>query len=136
MPELLRRAAGESSLTFVLPESRHVYAIRLRYTYVKTANPWPTLRVFWRHSSREDFTDRDPALMERQVSATTPGPDQPTWALIDGKIRTDAILRAERTLTAWVDATIDEFRLYPESGPFEFRLPEIELLLPPSIPPA
>ena len=129
-------AAGEGSLTFVLPETRHVYAIRLRYTYVKTANPWPTLRVFWRHSSREDFTGRDPARMERQVSATTPGPDQPTWALIDGKIRTDAIIRTERTLTAWVDATIDEFRLYPESGPFEFRLPKIELLVPPSIPPA
>ena len=122
--------AGESSLTFVLAEARHIYAIRLRYAYIKTANLWPTLRMFWRYSSQEDFTDRDPARVERKLVSTTPGPDQPTWALIDGKIRTDAIIRTERTLTAWIDATIDQFRLYPEFGPFEFRLPRIELLVP------
>ena len=86
--------------------------------------------MFWRHSGREDFTDGDPARLERRLASTTPGPDQPTWALIDGKIRTDALIRNERTLTAWVDGTIDQFRLYPEYGPFEFRLPEIELLVP------
>ena len=131
--ETASRAGGpgsESSLTFVLPEARYIYAIRLRYAYVQTANPWPTLRMFWRHSGREDFTDRDPARLERKLASTTPGPDQPTWALIDGKIQTDALIRTERTLTAWVDATIDQFRLYPEYGPFEFRLPEIELLVP------
>ena len=121
---------GESSLTFVLPEARHVYAIRLSYAYVKTENSWPTLRMFWRHSSQENFTDRDPARAERKFVSTTPGPDQPTWALIDGKIRTDAIIRTERTLTVWCDAMIDQFRLYPEFGPFEFQLPKIELLVP------
>ena len=122
--------AGGSSLTFVLPEARHIYAIRLRYAYIKTANSWPTLRMFWRHSRQEDFTDRDSTRVERKLVSTTPGPDQPTWALIDGKIQTDAIIRTERTLTAWADAMIDQFRLYPEFEPFQFRLTGIELLVP------
>jgi len=39
-------------------------------------------------------------------------------------------VRADRSLTIWVDATIDQFRFYPESGPCEFRLSKIELLVP------
>ena len=121
---------GESSLMYVLPEAQHIYAIRLRYVYVSTDSPWPTLRIFWRHSGQEEFNDRDPACIERKLISTTPGPDQPTWALVDGKIRIGVTIRTERTLTAWVDRTIDQFLIYPEVGGFEFRLVGIEVLVP------
>ena len=38
-------------------------------------------------------------------------PDQPTWALVDGKIHTDAKVRTDRTLTVWIDAEVDQFRI-------------------------
>lgn len=49
---------------------------------------------------------------------------------INGKFRRNTILRSDRTLTVWVDATIDQFRLYPDDAPCEFRLSRIELLVP------
>lgn len=116
--------SNASSLTFTLPEPRHIYAIRLQYAYLKTANAWPALRAYWRNSALQDFNDRDGWV------SIVAGPDQPTWALIDGKIETNAKVRANRSLTMWVDATIDQFRFYPDSGPCEFRLSKIELLVP------
>ena len=113
---------AKSSLTFALGQPRHVYAVRLRYAYVKTVNLWPTLRTYWRNSTLEEFNDTN------AYASTVSGPDQPTWALIDGKIHTDAKVRGERVLTVWIDKTIDEFRIYPDSVPCEFRLPIVEVL--------
>jgi hypothetical protein len=115
---------GKSSLTFSLGTPRRVYAVRLHYAYLRTASPWPTLRVFWRNSGSEEFSD------ERTWASTSAGPDQPTWALVDGRIQTDALVRTERTLTVWIDGTIDELRLDPDNAPFEFRLSRMELLVP------
>lgn len=113
----------KSSLTFLLGTPRQVYAVRLHYAYIKTTSPWPTLRVFWGNSGQE-FSE------ERKWASTTPGPDQPTWALVDGRIQTDALVRIERTLTVWIDTAIDRIRIYPDSAPCEFRLSKIELLVP------
>ena len=118
------RPAG--SLTWKLAYPRHVYAIRIYYAYRRATNPWPTLRIYWRNSATEDFNDA------AAFSTTVAGPDQPTWALIDGKIQTDAKVRTIRKVTVWVDATIDEFRLYPDSTPCEVRFSSIELLEPAS----
>ena len=113
-----------SSLTFLLGTTRQVYAVRLHYAYIKTTSPWPTLRVFWADSGQE-FSE------ERKWASTTPGPDQPTWALVDGRIQTDALVRTERTLTVWIDTAIDRIRIYPDNAPCEIRLSKIELLVPP-----
>src|SRR5207253_5571261 len=82
--------SGNGSLTFNIG-ARHVYAVRLQYGYVKTSNPWPTLRVDWRNATGAAGS----------LSSTVSGPDQPTWALVDGKIHTDAKIRTDRTLTLW-----------------------------------
>jgi hypothetical protein len=114
---------GQSSVTFTLANSQHVYAIRLRYAYVKTSNLWPAMRIYWRNNPPHDFTD--------SFVSTVSGPDQPTWALIDGKIHTDAKVRTDRTLTVWIDDEIDQFRIYPDTVPCELRLSRIELLVRP-----
>jgi len=114
---------GQSSITFQLAKLEHVYAVRLHYAYIKTTNLWPVMRIYWRHSALEDFKD--------SFVSTVSGPDQPTWALINGKIHTDAKVRAERTLTVWIDDEIDQFRIYPDSVPCELRLSSIELLARP-----
>ena len=116
--------AGKSSLTFALPEATHVYAVRLRYAYVTTMDAYPAIRVYWRNSAVENFTDK------ASFASTVSGPDQPTWALVDGKIHIDAKVRSERVLTVWIDAVINQIRIYPEFAPFDFRLSGIELLLP------
>jgi hypothetical protein len=112
------------SLTFTLPWRRHIYAIRLRYAYIKTASAWPALRIYWRDSAEKDFNE-----VNAWVSVVA-GPDQPTWALIGRKIKTDAKVRTDRSLTIWIDSIIDQFRLYPDSAFCEFRLSKIELLVP------
>jgi hypothetical protein len=115
-------AEGKGTLTFTLPEVRHVYALRLRYAYIKSASLWPTLRVYWRNDQVQDFSE------ERRFASTVSGPDQPTWALIDGKIHTDAKVRSDRILTVWINDPIDQIRIYPDAAPCEFRLSAIEVL--------
>ena len=110
------------SLTWTLTQPRHVYAIRLRYAYIRTANAWPTLRAYWRNSAIQEFSD------SAAFFSTVSGPDQPTWALIDGKIRTDVKVHSERTLTIWIDSEIDQFRIYVEPA-CEVRFSTIELLV-------
>jgi len=109
------------SLTWTLTQPRHVYAIRLRYAYIRTANAWPTLHAYWRNSAIQEFSNSAAFL------STVSGPDQPTWALIDGKIRTDVKVHSERTLTIWIDSEIDQFRIYVEPA-CEVRFSTIELL--------
>jgi len=119
---------ADGSLTFALGKPQHVYAVRLHYAYLKTANLWGTMRIYWRNSVTEEFGDRNPRAAARMYESIVSGPDQPTWALIDGKIHIDAKVRSERVLTVWIDKTIDQFRIYPDSGPCEFRLPSVEIL--------
>jgi hypothetical protein len=110
------------SLTWTLTQPRHVYAIRLRYAYIQAAKAWPTLRAYWRNSAIQEFSD------SAAFFSTVSGPDQPTWALIDGKIRTDVKVRSERTLTIWIDSEIDQFRICVEPA-CEVRFSTIELLV-------
>jgi hypothetical protein len=114
---------GQSSIVYTLSVPRRVYAVRLQYAYVRTNNLWPSMRVSWLNSALPDFKD--------SFVSTVSGPDQPTWALIDGKIRTDAKVRTDRTLTAWIDADIDQLLIYPDSVPCQIRLSKIELLVRP-----
>jgi hypothetical protein len=114
------------SLTWTQSQPRHIYAIRLRYAYIQAANVWPTLHVYWRNSRLQDFN------VAAAFFSTVAGPDQPTWALIDGKIQTNAKVRTERTLTMWVDTKIDQFRIYLDSAPCDVRFSSIELLVPAS----
>ena len=111
----------ESSLVFSLPRAEHVYAVRLRYSYVKAQNPWPTLRFVWRNVA-------DQAITRRTRISTVAGPEQPIWALVNGRIQIDARLRTQRTLTVWIDEAIDQFRIYPESGPYEFKVSGVQLI--------
>ena len=115
---------GMSSLTFALPEARHIYAVRLHYAYIKTGNSWPRLSAYWRNSAVQQFNN-DAAWF-----SIVAGPNQPTWALIDGKIQTHAKVHTDRTWTIWIDATIDQIRICPDPAPCEFRLSRIELLVP------
>lgn len=118
------------SLTFVLPQPRQVYALRLRFRYIKTADPWPALRVYWRNSTAQEFTDTTPSNIERSYAWVVSGPDQPTWALVDGKIHVDAKVRTDRVRTVWIDAQIDQIRIYPDFLPCDFQISGVEVLDP------
>src|SRR5262249_61446018 len=111
------------SLTWTLSQPQHIYAIRLRYAYIRTANAWPSVLVYWRNSTAQVFS------LASAFFSTVAGPDQPTWALVDGKIQTSAKVRTERTLTIWVDTKIDQFRIYLDSAPCAVRFTRLELLV-------
>jgi hypothetical protein len=101
-----------------LTGARHVYAVRLRYRYVRSENPWPTVQVRWKGPG-----------VEGSMGSTMPGPETPTWALVDGKIQVDAKVKGERVLTVWVDAVVDEVSVVPDAQPAEMRLGGVELLV-------
>jgi hypothetical protein len=115
--DVMSLPVGES-LTFSVPGARHVYAVRLRYAYIKSDNPYPTMQVHWKGLATEGM-----------MASTVPGPDQPTWALVDGRIQVDAKVRTERVLTVWVDAPVDEVRVVPDALPAELRLSRVEVLV-------
>jgi hypothetical protein len=93
-------------LLFALQKPRFVHAIRVTYSYKNT--PPPTyLQLSWRRSDRNDFS-------EAERSAR--------WDLHAGP--------EEKTVTLWVNDTIDQFRLHTVDKPGVFHLSKLTLVVP------
>jgi hypothetical protein len=100
-----------SYLTFALDQPQLVYAVRLRYSYPKGAPA--SFRMAWGQSGQGDFSESGSA------SVLLPLPRCPEEKESD-----------EQTVTIWVNATIDRFRVYPDDKPYVFKLSEVVLLVP------
>jgi hypothetical protein len=95
-------------LLFALKGPRFVHAIRLKCSYADAAvtSEEANFQMFWKKGANA-FTDA-----ERSVR----------WSLDRG--------RGERTMTIWVNDTVDRFRIHPDNKPCVFRLSRIVLLAP------
>lgn len=104
-------------LTFSLGGPRKVYGIRLKCTLnpdVK-APLWEQFTVTWRRTDLEGTPEQEQQL---------PLDMKPFWDEANGA-------RRQQTLTVWVDGTIDQFRLRPDTKPFVIQITDIVLLVPP-----
>src|SRR5262249_42898595 len=101
----------DAGLSFTLKRPQRVYAIRLRYFY---DNPPETLEAFqltWKPGDPDGGADA-----VRNVRLT---------------LRTAEGEKAEpKTLTVWLNDTLDQLRIYPDDKPFVFHVAEVVLLVP------
>jgi hypothetical protein len=103
-----------SSLTFTLDVPQLIYAIRLKYSYGPTAVNPAFFRMAWKNTGRNDFDTAERNIHLKLQHWQTYAPTGP----------------GEKTLTIWVNETIDQFRIQPDTKPCDFRLAEIVVLVP------
>jgi hypothetical protein len=109
----------DSFLVFGWDAPQFVYAIRLKYSYGETPSAPATFRAFWRESSRNEFTEAERSV-RLQLRKGVQQPSVPVF-LADTQVK---------TLTLWVNDTINQFRLHPDDQPVVFEILEIVLLVP------
>jgi len=116
-------------LVFVLPESRYVYGLRLKYSYSNQDSTAPCRFVYWKRGDQDDFP-------EDQHSQSCPTGDRANWSngtWIRG-------MASESSMTVWIWDTIKEIKIYPDfktmrwftssPRPFSFHISELALLTP------
>jgi hypothetical protein len=100
-------AGKEASLALNLKQPRFVYAIRLKSSCGKTASGFTKLSAFWGKNGSKDFTEKRPH--DQVELLAQPG---------------------DRTVTIWVNDTIDEIRLHANPEPTDWRISKTTLLVP------
>jgi hypothetical protein len=94
----------DSYLVISLPSPRFVHGIQLRYTYLAREEGSYRLRLGWELKGQHSLPETHQEVRK--------GWDH------------------EGTVRAWVNGTIDQFRVYPDSRPCTIRITEIVLLVP------
>lgn len=97
-----------ASLTFVLPRSRFVLAVRVRYRLENETLQNTAGQLVWQHGGDAEET-------VAPVSLVPHDPEMPPGS---------------RVRWVWINARIDRLRLHPDEAPFALRLEELVLLAP------
>jgi hypothetical protein len=108
---IARRSDGDSSLLFSLKEPRFVSAIRVKCEHLDSSNKREYFTIDWGRGAESN--SNSPGRNERVQLDYSPA---------------DKVPRS-RTLTFWVNDTIDRFRVKLESDRSALRLGEITLLV-------
>jgi len=95
-------------LVFALGQPTRVYAIRVKLSYKGAKSPSSSLQVFWKQAGQPEFA----AGTGRDFTAALPA------------------VPGDRTVTVWVNDTIDGFRIDPHEPPYGFTISEVRLLVP------
>ena len=113
---------SEASLDFALTEPRFVYAIRLTYTYPDKADKAAAFRMSWGNGNHNKQVNGGDTGCNGGLSLTLDIRPDDMW--------TRMYRSGPKKLTAWVNTTIDRFRVCPDIKPFSFGVSEITLLTP------
>src|SRR5262249_21699061 len=97
----------DASLMFVLKEPQLVYAVRLNYSYCRTAQTAPLFQMSWRRSDHNDFSEAE-RVFRVQLGADS------------AVLEAEQSQADEKVLTVWVYDTIDQFRIHPNDKPCVF----------------
>jgi hypothetical protein len=106
-----RGLTGNAPLTYVLDKPRQVLAIRLTFAYELAPNETAQFRMSWKRAGVNEFAER-----ERNFTTAIEPP-------ANGQA-------LKRTLTVWVNDTIDQIRIQPDRKPYVLQLSAIVLLVP------
>lgn len=98
---------NDPHLVFALKQPELVYAIRFKLSYPSTKGQTALLQVFWRRTGKNEFAEGERAFTT-QVEAVPEG----------------------KTVTVWVNDTIDQFRIDPDTGPSVFSVSDLRVLVP------
>lgn len=105
-----RGSGNDSHLLFELPQPQFVCAIRLHCSYGKKTSFPVALEMFWKRSG-QDTSAREGHV---RLQLNKPWDERPEV----------------QTVTVWVDETIDQFRIHPDTKPWVLHISEIVLLVP------
>ena len=114
--------SSQASVDFALTERRFVYAIRLTYAYGDKTHGWAAFRMSWGDGDHDNRRNRRVSSCNGGVSLSLETfPHMWSRRYRGGP---------QKSLTIWVNSTIDGFRLCPDTKPFSFAVSEITLLVP------
>ena len=114
---------GQASVDFAFTEPRFVYAIRLKVAYGPQTSGWAAFRMSWGNSNHDTWRSEGVSGCKGGVSLTVETVPHDMWSR---RYRAGS----QKTLTIWVNSTIDGFRICPDTKPFSFAASEITLLVP------
>jgi hypothetical protein len=114
---------GQASVDFAFTEPRFVYAIRLEVSYGPQTSGWAAFRISWRNSNRGTWRGEKISGCKGGDSLRVETIPHDLWAR---RYRAGS----RKSLTIWINSTIDGFRICPDTKPFSFSLSEITLLVP------
>jgi uncharacterized membrane protein len=135
--EPIEPAEKRAELVLDLKQSQFVYAIRVRYSYGDPESGSAFLRVEWKRTqTRPNETEVTGSGRIQVQTGRVPIVDTISPHNSSGMALPDTILiprlawTREKTETFWVNATIDELRVYPDDKPRLFTAKEVDLLVP------
>ena len=114
---------SQASVDFALTEPRFVYAIRLTYAYGDKTHGWAAFRMSWGVGDHNKRGSGGVSGCKGGVSLSLETFPHDMWSR---RFRGGA----QKSLTIWVNSTIDGFRICPDTKPFSFAVSEIKLLVP------
>jgi hypothetical protein len=114
---------NKASLDFAFTEPRFVYAVRLTYAYGDKTDGLASFRMLWGRDNHDGGGNRTALGCKGGISLNLETIPHDIWSR---RYRSGP----QKTLTVWVNSTIDGFRICPDSKPFSFALSEITLLVP------
>ena len=114
---------SQASVDFALTEPRFVYAIRLTYAYGDKTHGWAAFRMSWGDG---DHNNRRNAAVSGCKGGTSLSVETIPQGMWSRRFRGGR----QKTITIWVNSTIDGFRICPDTKPFSFAVSEITLLVP------
>jgi hypothetical protein len=120
---------GSPFLTFDLGKPRFVYAIRIKCTFENTASSLASVHLSWTMSQRLPFPNDIFTPGERKARVDVSLDTSDVLRTVDGKMRLEPP-KSEKAFTVWVNASIDQFRVYPDTSPCVFRPLQITILVP------
>src|SRR5262249_20443298 len=103
----------DSALLFDLPRCQRVYAIRLTFAYENPPENPVSLRLSWKRDDQSAFPQ---------------GKQTVEWTLLPK----EGEKAGAKTVTLWVNDSLDQIRIGPDTKPFVFHLSAIVLLVPQS----
>jgi hypothetical protein len=115
--------SSQASVDFVFTEPRDVYAIRLTYAYGDKTHGWAAFRMSWGIGDHNNNEANGGSNCKGKVSLRLETFSHDMWSkrYRDGP---------QKSLTIWVNSTIDGFRICPDTKPFSFAVSRITLLVP------
>jgi hypothetical protein len=135
--EPIESTEKRDELVLRLEESQFVYAIRVKYSFGDSEDGPAELRVDWK-KTQASANETEVTGSGRIQVQTGPVPIVDTisrhnssgMSLPDTVVIPRLAWTTEKTETFWVNATINEFRIYPDAKPRLFTAKEVALLVP------
>jgi len=121
-----RNSSDVARFDFDLGEPRFVLGIRIRCVYGVDARRLASFQLIWRQSRGPDVSSLTIHGARTETVAVDVNPND-MWARRYGRV-------GKKTVTIWINDEVARFSVVPDREAVEFRISEIDLLVPAAVP--